>query len=388
MNKFKPLYKYDSKQRQREWWVFTEGPKVTVRHGLVLGKKTVKSTISKAKNTGKANATTAEEQAIKDAQSKWNAQVLREDYNVDIEKSGRQMRPMLALDYKNVPHRVGWSMVDTLVQAKLDGLRLTTGQRDVGDLEYDPSQPIEMLSRKGETYELPHLTKHCGELLEHINDKYANCLALDGEVYIHGMPLGQIVSRARKYQPGVTEELEYYIFDLVIPGMRFSERAEILLKAMDDLNSEYPFRLVTTHPCTSEKEMKEYHNRLIGEGYEGVMVRPAWGPYTIGDRSDSLFKYKEFFDKECKIVGMQEDANGNAVLTCLWNSADPTSDFRCTPKRTHSERAAMLLDSTLVGKWITVKYQAVSYATHPGGLPTFNTGLDIRECDDNGEPIV
>jgi hypothetical protein len=160
------------------------------------------------------------------------------------------------------------------------------------------------------------------------------------------------------------------------------------LNAMDDLNSEYPFRLVTTHPCTSEKEMKEYHNRLIGEGYEGVMVRPAWGPYTIGDRSDSLFKYKEFFDKECKIVGMQEDANGNAVLTCLWNSADPTSDFRCTPKRTHSERAAMLLDSTLVGKWITVKYQAVSYATHPGGLPTFNTGLDIRECDDNGEPIV
>ena len=388
MSTFDTLYIRDKKGRARQWSVETSGAAVIVTHGLVEGKKTSKSTTSKPKNTGKANATTADEQATKDAQSKWNAQVNRDDYNVDIDKAGQQMRPMLALDYKNVGHRVDWNKPN-YTQAKPDGLRLTCGQRGVGDLEFDPSQPTEMLSRKGETYELPHLVDYCKGLLDHIADTGINCLALDGEVYIHGMPLGQIVSRARKYQKGVTEQLEYHIFDLVIPGMGFEDRHNVLKRAMAEYKGDPNiFKLVPVEKCLNEDEMKTMHGELVEAGYEGVMLRAADGQYTIGDRSTSLFKYKEFFDKECKITKVWEDSNGNAMLTCLWDHTDDSTFFGCTPKRTHAERKAMLNDPTLVGSWITVRYQEISYATHEKGLPIFNTGLDIRLCDDNGEPIL
>ena len=386
---FETLYITDKNDRPRSWEVHTDGPKVVVTHGLLEGKKTVKSTVSKAKNTGKANATTASEQAIKDAQSKWNAQVNRDDYNPDIEKAGQQMRPMLAHDYKKLGQRVNWKD-KYWTQPKLDGLRLTCGQRNVASLTFDPSQQIEMLSRKGETYDLPHIVEHCEGLLNHINETYEiECLALDGEVYIHGMPLGQIVSRSRKYQEGVTEELEYHIFDLIIPGMGFEDRYNLLLEAwVDYLGNADIFKLVPAMRCRSEEKMKHHHGVLVEAGYEGVMLRAADGLYEIGGRSNSLFKYKEFFDQECKIIDVWKDQNGNAMLTCLWNHTDPTSEFRCTPKRTHAERKAMLNDQTLIGSWITVKFQEVSYATHPGGLPTFNTGLDIRECDENGEALI
>jgi DNA ligase-1 len=131
------------------------------------------------------------------------------------------------------------------------------------------------------------------------------------------------------------------------------------------------------------------HGEFTQDGYEGAMIRAADGLYTIADRSDSLFKYKLFYDKECKVIDVWEDANGNAMLTCLWNHNDPTSEFRCTPKRTHNERKAMLgAKDAIVGCWITVKYQELSFAKHEGGIPTFNCGLDFRECDEDGNPIV
>ena len=74
------LYSIDSKQNIRQWRVWTEGADIIVEHGLMGGKLQQKRTTAKAKNTGRANATTAEEQAKLEAQSKWNAQVKLEDY--------------------------------------------------------------------------------------------------------------------------------------------------------------------------------------------------------------------------------------------------------------------------------------------------------------------
>ena len=385
-NVFETLYIYDKKDRARSWQVSTEGSDVTVTHGLVDGKKTVKVTTSKPKNAGKSNATTGPEQAVKDAQSKWNAQVNRDDYNVNIESAGRQLRPMLALDYKNVKHRLNWYSERTVVQPKLDGLRLVTGHREVNG---DPTKPIEMLTRKGETYDLPHLLDHCKVLLGAINGALppdAKILALDGEVYVHGMPLGKIVSRARKFTED-TQQLEYHLFDLVIQDMPFSQRIRLLQHVM----AKHPhpkFQFVPVTVAKNEAEMKQFHGEFLADGYEGCMIRPGNGLYEICTRSEYLFKYKEFFDKECKIVGVFEDANGNAMLECLWDHNDPTSRFNSSPKRTHAERKAMLEDETLVGSWVTIKYQDVSFATHKGGLPTFNVGLGIRECDDEGNALI
>lgn len=375
------LYIRDSKGKEREWSVTTNGSDVIVSHGLVGGKITQKVTKAKAKNVGKANETTPEEQAILEAKSKWTHQKEREDYHEDINEAGHQLRPMLALDATKVGHRIQWE--DALAQPKLDGLRLTVGTRDTrrGFVADD----FEMLTRKGEVYHVPHLIEPCHDLMKEVSklvgDRY---IALDGEAYIHGMPLQQITSLARKYQEGKTEQLEFHLFDLVIPNMVFLNRHAVLREALNSVNYE-SFKLVECTSIRTPSEMKQLHGEYVVSGYEGLMVRHAHSEYAVAQRSANLFKYKEFETKECKIVDMWEDKNGNAMLTCYWNHEDPSTEFDLTPKRTHDFRKEMLnMRDDFVGKWITVKYQALTN----DGLPQFPVGLDLRECDDNGNPLV
>lgn len=388
---FPTLYIRDSKGKERCWSVRTEGVDIIVSHGIVGGKITEKRTTAKGKNIGKSNETTPEQQAVLEAQSKWNKQVDREDYHEDIEKAGLQLRPMLALDYTKVPHRVRWDK--TIGQPKLDGLRLTVGNRFVpgGYVEGE----FEMLTRKGEVYHVPHLVNPCDVLLREVNKIVGGrCIALDGEVYIHGMPLQQIVSRARKYRKGQTEELEFHVFDLVIQGMTFGERFHILDKTLRELSLNQ-VRLVPKFVCNNEDDLQYLHGRFSEAGYEGAMLRHVDSQYAIGQRSPDLFKYKEFYDDEFQIIDVWEDKNGNAMFTmearqgmklsCGDHVVKETYTFNCTPKRTHDERKEMLgKKEQYIGQWLTVKYQDLSDDL----VPTFPVGLALRECDDNGNPIV
>lgn len=372
------LYIKDKKGKARQWRVWTEGPEVVVEWGTVGGKLQTKRTKCKAKNVGRSNATTPEEQALLEAQFKWNHQVLREDYHEDIEKAGRQVRAMLALDYNKAKHRVDWSQA--VVQPKLDGLRLTAGRR------YPDVDGFEMLSRKGETYELPHLEKGCKSLLAVIQDVFGvECYALDGEVYLHGLPLQTISSYARAYKERSTEQLEYHLFDLVVENKTFLERWSLLeealkiLKAAGDVSVE-KLKIVPTHSCRSHERLKEFHGKWAE--YEGVMVRHSHSLYECGERSAGLFKYKEFMDDEFLIIDMWEDNNNNAMLVCVTKEG---KEFDCTPKRTFEERKQMLNEpEKWIGQWITVKYQGWTL----DGKPTFAQGLALRECNEEGEPVV
>lgn len=385
------VYIRDSKGRERQWSVWTEGDTVVSESGMVGGKLKQQRSRAKAKNIGKSNETTPENQAILEAQSKHRAQIKLDDYNEDIELSGLQLRAQLALDYKKVPDRVNWP--DAIGQPKLDGLRLTAGNK-LWPNGYIPGE-FSMLSRKGETYQVDHLIDHSNLLLQEINSMCNNrCLALDGEVYLHGLPLNKISSRAKAYKSGLTEELEYYLFDLVILDMPFSERYELLKKAMTKLL--HPgFVLVVLISLDGEKSMRQAHKELTGQGYEGIMIRHQSGKYAMGKRSPDLFKYKTFYDDEFRIVEMWEDKNGNAMLTCEIKKgfkfscqnyiALETSTFNVTPKRTHPERKEMLRNSDdWIGKWITVKYQDLT----EDGIPTFNVGLALRELTNSGKPIT
>lgn len=376
------LYAYDSKGKIRQWDCRSEGNVVIVTHGLKDGKMQEKRTVCKAKNVGRSNETTPEQQADLEARSKWNFQIQREDYAEDVEKSGLQLRPMLALDYTKVPHRVNWA--DVYTQPKLDGLRLTAGSRfhDV----VNSTGEHELMTRKGEIYDIPHLMGVTKNLLDMVNEKCdGRCVALDGEAYIHGMPLQKITSLARKNQKG-SEKLVYMLFDLVIKDMPFRERYDLLKDTLEEYNRQNsPFtremELVPVDMVSSEDVMKHFHGVYTEQGYEGLMIRHASSEYKMG-RSPDLFKYKHFLDTEVKILEVWRDKNGNAVLTCQLKNG---LTCKVTPKRTHDERKQMLKDAKdYVGKWITVKYQA---ETDDGNLQ-FPIGLDLRECDEHGNPLL
>lgn len=383
------LYKLDSKGKQRQWEVGTDGDEVVVRHGATGGKITEKRITAKPKNTGKKNATTGAEQALLEAQSKWTKQVDREDYHYDIDLAGRQLRPMLALDYNKASHRVDWQ--NAYAQPKLDGLRLVIGHRFEETL--GECYELEMLTRKGEVYQVEHLRESAISLMRIINmildekNQGHELRALDGEAYLHGLKCNQINSRCKAYKKGLTEEIEFHLFDLVIPNMTFVERQVVLIRGLNTLGSEgHNFKKVSTVDVHSEAHMKEYHGDWTQEGYEGAMIRHADSQYGIAQRSADLFKYKTFMDAEFKIVGMTEDISGNAMLTVQIDTEGAKGFSLCdvTPKRTHAFRKQMLLEpAKWIGQWITVKFQGY---TEYGSLE-FPVGMGLRECDDEGNPL-
>lgn len=367
------LFKRDTRGNIRQWVIEPIGSTIVIQHGITGKAQVEQVTPCKAKNVGKRNATTAQEQAVAEAGSRWRKQIDREDYHEDITQAGLQFRPMLAQDYLKVPHQVEWSQV--VAQPKLDGLRLNYGKRSESRPEHV------FLSRKGESYQLDHLAEGSEALLYWINNNEVKCQALDGEAYNHHWPLQKILSNARRVQQD-TQQLDYYLFDLAIPEMEFRDRHKILHAALEVIAPSYPqLKLVRNHACPDEAQATRLQTTFMRHGFEGVMLRHADSPYAIGQRSSDLFKYKKFMDAECLIMAVYADKNRNAMLRCM--HPETGQEFDCTPKRPHAERKRML-KADLAGKWITVKYQGLT----PDGIPQFPVGLDLRECTESGEPIA
>ena len=80
------LYSKDSKGELRVWSIYTEGAEVVVKHGKLGGKVQEKRYTAEAKNQGKANETTPEQQAILEAEAKYVKQ-LKSGYFADKDEA-------------------------------------------------------------------------------------------------------------------------------------------------------------------------------------------------------------------------------------------------------------------------------------------------------------
>ncbi|MNF84132.1 DNA ligase [compost metagenome] len=128
--------------------------------------------------------------------------------------------------------------------------------------------------------------------------------------------------------------------------------------------------------------MKAAHRDAVDRGFEGIMIRNRNGLYESGKRSADLQKYKEFMDSEFRIVDVVVDKDGLGVLECQNDLNEET--FTVT-LGSHSERAyQFLFKYEFIGTWVTVKYQSRYKKTL---LPQFPTGLQFRDCSEDGTPL-
>lgn len=111
------LYKLDNNGTVRQWRVWVEDDEYFVEHGVLNGSLQETSTIAEAKNIGRANETTAEEQAELEAKSLWTKQKDRKGYSEDISPK-KKFSPMLAQRYDQHPKKI---FFPAYVQCKLDG---------------------------------------------------------------------------------------------------------------------------------------------------------------------------------------------------------------------------------------------------------------------------
>lgn len=368
----KTLYALNKDKSYQEWKIFVSINTFTVHYGKENGKIQTKTTTCYGKNIGKSNETTDEEQALLEAEAKYRDQI-RKGYKENKEDLGVDTTsPMLAQDASKKPHLIKYPCT---VSSKLDGCRCLV----TFDLEGEPI----FNSRGGKEYP-KH--KHLVEQLKNLR-KQTGFDSFDGEFYIHGVPLQNIVSLVKKIQPA-SSELNYYVFDIpsgkpwdeFYPYSRVYDLYTVVYQTLNKSKDLYPnIQVVEGSMVDTEKQVKDSIGRFMEQGYEGTIIRNFNGKYEYGQRSNDLLKWKLFESDEAQVFDVEQDKNQEGVLHCKLRNG---ITFKCKMKGTHEQRL-FENQSKLVGKHITFTYQQLT----ADGVPSFPVGICVRELDSNWQPL-
>ena len=307
------------------------------------------------KNVGKANETSAEEQARSEFESMVTKQ-RDKGYTEPGTKTTIRPLPMLAQKFSERGTKMQWPVY---VQPKYNGQRMLFDGKDGW-------------SRGGKDI-IPECIAHITNSFPSLND------TIDGELILPGNVLLQETMKAtKKYVAGTSEKLMYRVYDVVLPDMPFSQRYEVLKEYVKNCAGDN-IVLAPTYVAHDAAEVMAYHKQFIAEGYEGTMVRDDSEGYTIGQRSNQLQKYKDFVDAEFEIVRIDEGNGafkGKGIFICRTESG---KEFGATPEGSSSHRESIFQNrDSLVGKFLTVRYQELS----KDGVPLFPVGVDVREKED------
>ena len=377
-----PLFIKDQRGKVRSFAItvfedFNGTGAIVSTSGLLNGKKKdqVKRVLS-GKNSGKSNATTALEQAQLEAQSMWESK-RKEGYRSardisnltgwafnpteSLSKYLDENLPKFPLDHLNRPKPMlaqklkGTPKTPVYIQPKLNGIRglaMSVDQNTDG-LPIKSEPHYRFISRGGEAYTLDHLVHQVSILLDKVNTP----IILDGELYVHGLPLEDINRKVRGYNMFDTD-LTYVVYDAIFPDQLNIEQSE-RLELLESLPFEYcsSLFLLKTHLCETPEDVARIHKKNKEDGYEGSILRPLKGKYSPGFRTKALLKIKNTIDGHFEIVGATRK-EGAPAKDFVWDCI--TADgkrFQVKPHGTESTRETMWsLRSNYIGKRVKLEF--------------------------------
>lgn len=361
------LYKKTSKGQSQQWQIIVEGDSYYTIEGIVDGKLTTSlPTVCKPKNVGRANETTAEEQALKEAQSKYQKK-LDAGYVEDVADIDNEAftQPMTAKVYGDRKDRLTYPLWH---QPKLDGMRCIVKKEG-------------MFTRTGKPIiSAPHIYEAWESYFVANPD-----LIVDGELYNHEYhdDFNKIISLAKKMKPTSEdlkesrEKLQLHVYDIVDEDSVFSERFARLKQMVEEIQSD-SICLTYTVAANNEEELDEQYADFVAQGYEGSIVRPDV-PYQKRKKSDNLLKRKGFMDDEFTIIRIEEGAGNRAGTAArVFYDDGKGGEFKSNVKGSFEFMAQLLKDrEELIGKKATVRF--LNYT--PDGVPRCGFLHAIRDYE-------
>ena len=401
VKEFDMLYKKNSQGTFEQWQISvgaesitpegdTEGlPYIIVtQHGQYNGAiQTTSDKITKGKNIGRSNETSIKEQALAEANSKFE-KMLKKGYvrslvmaasgeTDEIIKGG--VVPMLAHVFDDHSSKLKFPCA---VQPKLDGIRCLAIKR--GD-------DVTLWSRTRKPI------TSCPHIIDAIKDLPFEDIVLDGELYNHDLKdqFEEIVSAVRKTDPSPKSALiQYHVYDRAVSALTFMTRYKSMKEAILALDIDgprnHPLSPVYTLKVNTEEDLQEAYSIFLEKGYEGAMARNIDSPYE-NKRSYNLLKMKTFTSKEFDIVGAEEGRGKLAgKLGAFWCSVyaynpdrvykftfPPDEDlFKATMAVPEEDKEHLLkYKDSYLGQSLEVKFQGSTEY----GLPRFPIGMRVRE---------
>ncbi len=356
------LYKRSVTGKVSTWYVQTDRNCFRTVSGFEDGQKvTSEWTCCDAKNVGKKNATTAEQQADAEAQAMFDKRkALGYFENVADIDTPIYFKPMLAHDYEDYKDKITSSAIFS--QPKLDGVRCIVKSDG-------------MWSRNGKPIiSAPHIFELLKPLFEANPD-----LILDGELYAERSvtDFNTIISCVRKTKP-TAEDLEiskqyiqYWIYDIPSVDDVFLQREAYLC------GLELPdccVKVIST-TMSSEAEVMSEYKKYIEQGYEGQILR--LNSLYENKRSKSLLKHKSFKDADFTILGVVEGKGNLQGKVGKLQFEINGKPFESAVNGTWEYLEELFKRNDLIGKTATVKY----FELTEDGIPRFPKVIEIRDYE-------
>jgi len=373
------LYKLDNKGKVRRWTIEISNDKKQYRTitGIEGGNLiTSEWTEVTPQNIGKSNYRDEIEQCNLEVQ----AHIIKkgkEGYFETIAKAKSEekiFKPMKAYEYE--PKKILNRPLAT--QAKLDGVRAT----------YQAGKLFSY--NNNEFVSVPHIIEQLQTLF---SEEISHEFIIDGELYNHSLKedFNKIISLVKKTKPTESdlqeskEIVEYHIFDCYFknqPDLTFAQRFEKLKLVMEDWDMTcLSVKLVPTAFISdgNERRVDSLYEAYILKGYEGQMLRDSNGIYEQ-KRSRTIYKRKEFTDKEYKLIDILEGIGnrskqaGNVV--CRMKNGET---FKAGISGDEKKRKDLLLNKKdYIGKMATIKHFK---QLTPDGKPRFPVFKAIRDYE-------
>lgn len=350
--------------------------------------------ILSGKNLGKKNATTIETQTIREATSVYDK------YKRNNNKDSDLYPPMLASKYDDKSGLENVTISDLVldkeyyVEYKFDGNRAVAFYKNNKLTVYSRERKI--------IYTHSGLTSQLERLLRDYPGKY-----LDGELYLHGVPLQKITGQVRKQNPkDVTIFYKFYVFDVFDPNQEtpFKDR-RIMLEEMlsahnispDNNNSDNNnllgnnihdnnyIELVNSILTDRNDVVREMYLTALSLGFEGLVLKDPNANYEYsykGYHSKYLKKIKPSTRREYELVGYQLGKGKNIHAVTLVLKTENNQEFRCTIKNTLEFKENLYelwkdeeyFKKNVLGCKVTVEFQSLSN----DGIPLRGVVIEIH----------
>lgn len=279
-------------------------------------------------------------------------------------------KPMLAVQYEKVANNVFER--EWYCSRKIDGVRA---------LIYYKDGEVLVSSRGGGEFNVP--TQQIREALHPFFEKHPDVI-LDGELYRHGLALQYISGLARlKTWSDKCSLLEYWVYDY-ISNETFEIRQKTLTEWKEEITSEKVV-ILDHKPISGWLNIKNEHDRYVGEGFEGLVMRSPTKEYGIGKRSSVyMIKVKNYRDMEVPVLRYELGLRGveDMVFVC---KAPNGKEFKAKPwgnleiKQDYVEN----FDSTYKNKLVKIKFFYFSdNDNEETGVPLQPSAIAFRDLED------
>jgi ATP-dependent DNA ligase len=335
-----------------------------------------------AKNIGKKNQTTAEEQCEKEVLALYEKKI-KEGYHFDVNSIDNFVffQPMLAKKWLDDYVKKGKfdPNCSYILQTKLNGMRAVVTKHG-------------MWSRTGEKIvSSPHIRLALVQFFE----KYPEAV-LDGELYNYDLrqKLSEMMSVAGQKKPTLedfkrSEQIvQYWIYDGSLTQFEldapYTIRIEELQRRVrENLYSHLQsIRFVESHYASTLEDIDTFFNTVVSDGEEGIIVRVHPCPYE-NKRSKYLLEYKPTDDDEFLFRGVSEGTGtwaGSAKIIHLTDKEG--KEFNGTFKGTLEDAVWLLHNhSHLISKWVTCTYNSFTSYGIPNSaqFSLKNQKFDVRK---------